>query len=505
VPTSTELSSRTIFYRCLFAALGVHLCAAYFSAGFYHWDEQFQILEATHHVLSRSEFRDLPWEFQAELRPWLQPMTLAAFAHALSLFGITDPFTWAFFFRLFSAGLGLASVFGLLLSVQSRLSPSPWRLAAVLSASLWFLPFLHVRVSSESWSGSCFFLAFALLVPRVIRRDFPTKKIGFLVGWLLALAFEFRYQSAILGAGLILWSLYNLGQPSLAQFRQVWIPILTGMILGLGVGVIADDLGYGHWCFPAYRYFVANLLEHRAAQYGTSPWWEYFRLLAFRSSPPLGLLILFSAVLTFWYRPRHPLTWTLLPFFLIHCFIGHKELRFLFPLADTVPLLFCLAGESWEKLGFSSAFQLRLFQVGFGLNLILLLISITTPAWSEIQVLKYLYRHPSEEIAYLGESPYLVAGIPINYYRPPQARFFPLQDDAQLRSFVARQQVPFLISVKGPTLPAHIRTLLPLCRLEFSSLPKWLLRDNWLNRFHLRPWTLWRCPLSSPAQPLSPK
>src|SRR5690606_39751816 len=43
------------------------------------------------------------------------------------------------------------------------------------------------------------------------------------------------------------------------------------------------------------------------------------------------------------FRSRHVLVWMVLPFVLFHVALPHKELRFLYPLADLMPLLLVMS------------------------------------------------------------------------------------------------------------------------------------------------------------------
>ena len=53
-------------------ALGPHLAAAWFSLGFLHPDEQWQILTPLHLKLTGGSFDQLTWEFRHHIRPFFQ-------------------------------------------------------------------------------------------------------------------------------------------------------------------------------------------------------------------------------------------------------------------------------------------------------------------------------------------------------------------------------------------------------------------------------------------------
>ena len=91
----------------------LHLCAVTWSVGYYHTDEHFQILEFLNFKLGRSSSPELAVEFGARIRPWLQPGLDYLVARGLTRVGVSNPFDWAWVFRLISGFLGWLSLVGL--------------------------------------------------------------------------------------------------------------------------------------------------------------------------------------------------------------------------------------------------------------------------------------------------------------------------------------------------------------------------------------------------------
>jgi len=61
-------------YRTLLlAGLGVYILTAFASQGYLQSDEHFQVLEFADYKLGVTPAADLPWEFQQQIRPALQP------------------------------------------------------------------------------------------------------------------------------------------------------------------------------------------------------------------------------------------------------------------------------------------------------------------------------------------------------------------------------------------------------------------------------------------------
>ena len=76
----------------LFSAL-IFIVTAWFSEGFYHWDEHFQITEFTGLKLGLTEQSELPWEYNCQMRPGIQPFIAYSIFKSVSFAGISDPFS----------------------------------------------------------------------------------------------------------------------------------------------------------------------------------------------------------------------------------------------------------------------------------------------------------------------------------------------------------------------------------------------------------------------------
>jgi phosphatidylinositol glycan class B len=327
--------------RKAFIVLAVMLLAtAWTSYGYFELDEHFQIIEFAGSKLGIVPIQNLPWEYKAEIRPWLQPTLFIGICKLLRFGGIEDRFVWTFIFRLCCAICGFFSMLSIYrLGIAWFPDKQIQRRHLWLCTTLGFLPFLFVRTSSESLSASCFAIGVSVLL-RYFNHSNPVEpaipyRIWLFSGLMLGLAFEFRYQIIIMVGGLGLWLLLSVK----AKWKSISIASI-GFLIVFWIGFLADRYGYGKWTFPFYQYFRINLLERKTADFGTDPFFAYLYLPLANFFAPI-LLVLLIFLFVFWARkPGHVLFWITLPFFLFHCFIGHKEERFLIPLIPlTIPIL----------------------------------------------------------------------------------------------------------------------------------------------------------------------
>jgi phosphatidylinositol glycan class B len=85
--------------KLIIVGIVIHIITAVFSVGYYHVDEHFQILEFTSMKLGLAEENSLPWEYQAHLRPALQPAIAFMTIKAISFIGLDNPFFHATLLR----------------------------------------------------------------------------------------------------------------------------------------------------------------------------------------------------------------------------------------------------------------------------------------------------------------------------------------------------------------------------------------------------------------------
>lgn len=487
-------SWRRFLVRWLLVSLGFVVVAAYCSEGFYHPDEQFQVLEFVGAKLGRTPWVQLPWEFPARLRSWTQPAVYYAIQQSLSAAGVESPFSWAFAFRLFSGIVGWISLAALALCTRVWFAEDEIRRTVVrLLALCWFVPFLLVRTSGESLSTSCSILGLALVVFGE-KNGWP-RSLLLAAGVCFGLAFDLRFASGVMSASVVAWAVMRGG---LRPLRAGWI--VAGALSALALGAAADRWGYGEWVFPAYHYVAENIWRGRAAQFGTAPWYAYLLMPLRHALAPLILVQMAAMLVAFLRHPFHVLTWTAAPYLFVLSCLAHKELRFLFPVAMLGPVFVGLAVTPGEdRLGRSlrTLWERRRHPLGralFALNLVGLVALSTVPCGLEVRFQRFVYdRLPDglEAVVLTRRSPYLWGTHDHMYfYRPARLVLHPAGALGEsVEAGVRKFHVITPSFVDADTIAPGYD-----CAPLYRSFPYWGRRFDWFGWQGRTPsWDLYRC------------
>lgn len=434
--------------------IAFHVLAAWFSVGYFHPDEHFQLLEYASYKLGNTPASNLPWEFHAQMRPSLQVFIAYVVA---GVFQFLDPFTTAFILRLLSAALALLTIYhaGKIFFINER----HLRLYYLLALFLWFMPYQHVRFSSENWSG--FMILFACIMAY---KDRSLEYAGIFSG----LAFCFRYQSAFFALGLFLWVVFI----QKAGLRQA-LSFIGGFLLIFATGVCSDYWLYDQWVFTSYKYFYINLVEGKASYYGVEPFHYYILKIIESGIAPIGILLIAAFLWHLVKQPRSVFTWITLPFFILHCFIGHKELRFLFPLIYVVPFFMVTMLTAVPERGKFRKPLRVLFRICIIINIIILPFASFKASNPRIALLKRFY-HEKEKPVCLRENPYFDVQW-FSFYFPKHI------DPASLQTV---QTVDSVASGRMLIIPSHAADT-TLGTLIYRQVPGWATKVNygrWLER-----------------------
>ena len=291
-----------------------------FSIGYHHRDAVHQILEFANFKLGETQAHGLAWEYHEKIRPALQPFLALNIVKAFHSIEINDSFYITTFLRFLSAILSFTVFWKLYsfywASYKNKLGDDQISfLLFYVCLTFWFLPYCHVRFSSENWSSIFFWFAFYLLISKEINKIVPL----ILSGILLALAFHFRYQIGFCILGLFLWIWIIRYRFKIT--REIVIPTLFMSLFIILITYYLDSWFYGEKIIPALRYFDMNILQGKTKEFGESHFFMYLFLGAEAFILPFGIVVIFIILSFFYYQRQHPISWVLLPFIIVHMLI----------------------------------------------------------------------------------------------------------------------------------------------------------------------------------------
>ncbi len=468
----------TIFFnRIWLLATFVFVITAWFSVGFHHPDEHFQIIEFTNYKLGNVPVDVLPWEYNAQIRPGLQVIMAYGLFQTLNFCGLSDPFLQVFVLRLMVA-LFAVFVIGKCCSLfdDEFTTDKGRRVFWLCSFFLWFVPYLSVRFSSENLAGLLLLYAIYLLV----KNQRTDQKLSYmvLVGILLGFAFYARFQIGFAMIGLGLWLLI-MNKPKMKAL--LWL--IIGLIVAFGINLLIDYWLYQDWVLTPYNYLIVNVVQDVASNWGISPWWFYFDAFVFIAVPPLSIILLCFFVPGIYKALAHPFTWCFVPFILLHIFVGHKELRFIFPMLFMF-VYFCARGfDVWLSKDQRKYLIRTVIVLVLLVNIPLFLFRVFAPARELVNYNEFLYDYAQDKKVILLSTEsniYTIAALEMNFYKTPNVRsyVFPAPDEMKLfiederpEIFLAREE----IGEAENQYQHYSRTIL------FSVLPEWVLKISWNN------------------------
>ena len=200
----------------------------------------------------------------------------------------------------------------------------------------------------------------------------------------------------------------------------VWI---AGTIPAFVTGAIADGILYQEWVFPPWNYLKINIIEDAASGFGVFPFWWYFPEFLMKMFHPIGLAILVLAYFGFQKTKNNLWVWAMAPFVLVHCLIGHKEMRFLFP---ALPAMLVMTAAGWQYLDQNHRTN-RWYTIGrrvlIPLNLLLLPAVVFRPALEAMPYFKFIHTtctaQSGNTVLYVEQrDPFVLVNIPITFYKP---------------------------------------------------------------------------------------
>lgn len=447
----------------LFAVL-VHTIAAWFSVGWHHPDEHYQLIEFTYAITQQKTAANLPMEFGTGMRPSIQVWLTYGIIKACELIAIKNPFFIAIVLRWLTALLSIFATVKLHKALQFKTNKQE-NIHLLLMLFGWSLVYVHVRYTSETWSAIFMVLALTYLLQL---------KNWLLAGLLLGLSFAFRFQMGFAIAGIGLYFLFVKRLP-----LKNWLLFIVGGLLSIGFASALDIVFYQQTLFAPYNYFYQNIINKVAEGFGTEPWYWYLTQTFEQLIPPYSLLILAGFILLL-FEPTYKLIgMACIFFFLGHTAVGHKEVRFIFPLLFFAPLAAVTAWHKTHSLINNHAALNKIFvtltKLFVPINVVALLVIMFKPSHELANVYRFCYGLPENSVLYYtNNNPYLSGNNEATFYKPSSL----LVQSYTANEFAANSY----LFVEGNNIPEA--TNVNFVEV-YNSIPSWLYLfnfNNWIER-----------------------
>ncbi len=260
--------------------------------------------------------------------------------------------------------------------------------------------------------------------------------------------------------GLFVWLLF-IKKEKLKNLLHVLCAFVALVLLG----ILLDKIYYGKWTISFFNYFSINLIDNVASQFGVINWYSYVIKVIVESILPIGILIFITFIVVLTDSPKSLFIWVVTPLLIIHLIIPHKEVRFLFTLANFVP--FIIVKGYQQFLAFFPTASINrtwtlLFRLFFlSLNAIALVPSIfAPPANGRITITKYLqdnfHQYPARVYSLQREEenplqPY--SFLRQSFYEIPNVKIYQVSNYSLLSpNMFGSDTISFLVIHKGELL-----------------------------------------------------
>jgi phosphatidylinositol glycan class B len=465
--------NQIVFFGFIF-----HVLAAIFSIGHHHCDELFQVYEFAGYKLGLNSLSELPWEFDARMRSGIQPFLVYCFTIAGRGVGITNPFYLAFIVRLLQACLAFWVVYQFLRQVSAKyFSPHAKIILWFMAMLYWCMPYFHARFSSENFSTVLFLMGLTWLL-QYQKEESIWHSV--LAGFFMGLAFCVRFQQVFFVFGIVAWLVFV----EHSKWRYL-IQVFFGFLLAMGLGLLSDYWLYGEMVFTWWNYVAQNVFENKASHFGTSPVYFYVTESILQLIPPFSLVLVWTFLFYFYKNPKSVFTWMCVPFIVLHTFVPHKELRFLFPLLYFLPVIveWYVRYASHENTRLQKILVSKAFRSAFlSINFLALVVFTVKPADDETVVYQKLYdigKHKPATLFYEERNPYN-AQAGLHYFRHPDLHCL---DISTLGKYQDSSAVYFFHDgfSKKDILIKHGKVFIR----QYSNFPDWISYldfNGWLSR-----------------------
>lgn len=396
-------------YIILFSALVIQMISALNAIGYWHPDQHHSIIEFATYKMGITPVELMARELKEQVRQTIQVYLFLEFYKTMQFLHLGDPYTAHTILRVITSLLNFTLFNYIILRTFRNDSRQTLYTVLLIANFSWSLPYIKTLFSSESFGGLTYFSA--ILLYQHFRARSMTVWKGTLVGFVLSLAFFFRFQMGFAMIGLGIWLLFF----DKASWRTI-SGIVMGFLVGTALNVLLDSHYYGQFAFTPYTYWKINLIEGRAM--GAKSVWNYVGILSVAlAAPPLSAVLLFFVGRGLIKEIRDPYSLSVIFFLLLHCLVPHKEPRFLFPVFGILPVILGYGVRDYldtlpariREVGLSKTVK-YLVSISVLVNAVLLLLLLFLPVAQHIafskQLNEYFDKNTPVTVIFYQRTPY---------------------------------------------------------------------------------------------------
>jgi len=398
----------------LFLAVFFRLLAVIFAKGWGMLDDHFLVIESAQSWVDGGDYNDWLPGSSRNTGPTGHSFFYPGFHFILFSFfrfiHLEDPQAKMIFVRMLHAAWSIITVyFGYKISRKIADEKSA-RLAGLLLAVFWFMPWISVRNLVEV---ACIPFLVLAIWQIVSNRDRPNQiPVYLLAGIFLGLAFNIRTQTSLFAIGLGLAILIQ------GKWKELAALISGSMLPVIIIQGTIDLIIWGRPFAEILGYAGDNILH--ANSYLTMPWYNYFLVILGIMIPPVSLFLFFGYLKT--WRKHLIIFLPVAIFFVFHSSFPNKQERFILPV---IPFIIILGTIGWNEFISVSSFWknrkklLRGCWIFFWIINIgsLLVVSVVYSKKSRVETMSYLSKYKGINyflVADAGNSPEL---FPLFYLR----------------------------------------------------------------------------------------
>jgi phosphatidylinositol glycan class B len=271
---------------------------------------------------------------------------------------------------------------------------------------------------------------------------------------------------------------------------QNWSALIFVASITMAICICIDRWFYGAWVFTPYNYFNVNIIQNVAASFGTDPWWKYFELFIVMVIPPLSLVLFWFLGKGIILKKQHVFTFVLIPFLIGHFIIGHKEMRFLFPMCFIFIFLASIGADYYIQKYNSR----KIFRFGYKFlmvfNIIMLTYRTFLPAHETVPYYNFAYINLPKKTTVLCLQVYLFGlsdNLHANFYKPNYINEIIFKTEDDINNYIVNSSQDSIVVYTNSSKLGNVLAKYKHKRI-YTLYPEWVLKyniNNWQDRANI--------------------